>query len=75
MAFVIPEVMGNGTAAALYDTLMERAKSAGLTRFTVKAAHQSHRFLARRGWQFDRMETFTEDGETYTAALLHLELA
>ena len=74
MAFVLPEVMGNGTAAALYDTLMARARTAGLTRFTVKAAHQSRQFLSRRGWQFDRMETFTEDGETYTAALMHLDL-
>jgi putative acetyltransferase len=75
MAFVLPEVMGNGTAAALYDTVMARARQAGLTRFTVQAAVQSHRFLARRGWLLDRMETFTEDGETYTAALLTLDLS
>ena len=73
MAFVIPEVMGNGTAAALYDTVMARARQAGLTHFTVKAAVQSHRFLARRGWHLDRMETFTDDTGTYTAALLHLD--
>ena len=75
MAFVLPEVMGNGTAAALYETLMAHAKAAGLTRFTVVAAAQSRRFLSRRGWQFDRMGTFTEHGETYTAALMFLELA
>jgi len=74
MAFVIPEVMGNGTAAALYDTVMARARAEGLTHFTVRAAVQSHRFLARRGWVLDRMTTFTEDGETYTAALLTLDL-
>ena len=74
MAFVIPEVMGDGTAAALYDTVMSRAQSAGLTHFTVKAAHQSHRFLARRGWLLDRIETFGEDGESYTAAMLYLDL-
>ncbi len=74
MAFVLPEVMGNGTATALYDTVMARAKQAGLTHFTVRAAIQSHRFLARRGWVLDRMQTFTEDGETYTAALLTLDL-
>ncbi|MFA9229727.1 MAG: GNAT family N-acetyltransferase [Microgenomates group bacterium] len=74
MAFVIPEVMGNGTAAVLYDKVMDSAKAAGLTHFTVKAAHQSHRFLARRGWMLDRMETFTEDGATYTAAMLYLDL-
>ena len=75
MAFVIPEVMGKGTAAALYDTVMDRAKRAGLTHFTVRAAVQSHRFLARRGWVLDRMAEFTENGTTYTAALLTLDLA
>ncbi len=74
MAFVIPEVMGDGTAAAFYDTMMASAVAAGLRHFTVKAAHQSHRFLARRGWILDRMETFTEDGETYTTAMLYLDL-
>ena len=74
MAFVIPEVMGNGTAAALYDAVIARATQAGLTRFTVRAAHQSRQFLSRRGWQFDGMQTFTEGGSTYTAALLHLDL-
>ena len=73
MAFVIPEVMGNGTAAALYDTVMAHARAAGLTRFTVKAAVQSHRFLARRGWQLDRMQTFDEDGHSYTVAMLYLD--
>ena len=74
MAFVIPEVMGDGTAAALYDTLMTRAKAAGLTRFTVRAAHQSRRFLSRRGWQLDRMETVEEADHTYTVAILFLDL-
>ena len=74
MAFVIPEVMGNGTAADLYDTVMGRAKQAGLTHFTVQAAVQSHRFLARRGWVLDRMQTFNEDGNTYTSAMLSLDL-
>lgn len=77
MTFVLPEVMGTGTAAALYDAVMAHAKSEGLTRCTVKAAHQSHRFLSRRGWQLDRMQTFTdtEDGSEYTAAMMSLDLA
>ena len=74
MAFVIPEVMGNGTAAALYDALMARATAAGLTRFTVRAAHQSRRFLARRGWQLDRMETVGEVDHVYTVAIMFLDL-
>ena len=74
MAFVIPEVLGNGTAAALYDTMMHSARTAGLTHFTVKAAHQSRQFLARRGWQLDHMQTFTENGTDYVAAMMFLDL-
>ena len=43
-------------------------------RCTVRAAIQSHRFLARRGWVLDRMATFSDDGETDTTALLTLDL-
>ena len=74
MAFVIPEVMGNGTAAALYYTVMARAKQAGVKHFTVRAAVQSQRFLSRRGWVLDRMAEFTENGFTYTTALMSLDL-
>ncbi len=73
-AFVIPEVMGNGTAAALYNTVMARAKAAGLTRFTVFAAHQSRQFLTRRDWQVERMATVTRDGVEFTEAQMVLEL-
>ena len=65
MAFVIPEVMGKGTAAALYDVVLARAKAAGLARLTVRASHQSQRFLARRGWQVDEFERFAVDGQVY----------
>ena len=65
MAFVIPEVMGKGTAAALYDRLMAKARAAGLSRFTVRAAHQSNRFLARRGWVVDQFERYEADGQVY----------
>lgn len=74
MAFVIPEVMGNGTAAALYDALMVQAKSNGLTRFSVRAAHQSNRFLARRGWQVDQVERFAADGQVYDLFQMSLNM-
>ena len=53
MAFVLPEVMGKGTAAALYDILLAKARAENLPRLTVSASIFSHRFLARRGWQVD----------------------
>jgi putative acetyltransferase len=73
MAFVLPEVMGTGTAAALYDALMIQARAAGLRRFTVRAAHQSKRILERRGWQVDRFERYPADGQVYD--LFHMSLA
>ncbi len=73
MAFVIPEVMGKGTAAALYDTLMARARAEGLTRFTVRAAHQSNRFLARRGWTVDQFERYATDGQVYDLFQMSLD--
>jgi putative acetyltransferase len=75
MAFVIPEVMGKGTAAALYDVLMAQAKSAGLTHFSVRAAHQSNRFLTRRGWKVDLFERYAADGQVYDQFQMSLTLA
>ena len=72
MAFVLPEVMGKGTAAALYDTLMDHAKDRGVTHFTVVAAPQSNRFLLRRGWQTDRFERMPADGQIYD--IFHMSL-
>ncbi len=72
MAFVIPEVRGDGTAAALYDTLLAKANAAALPRLTVIASPFSHRFLARRGWQVDREGPEVHDGQTYH--LYHMSL-
>lgn len=74
MAFVIPEVMGKGTAAMLYDHLMIWAKTQGLTHLTVRAAEQSHRFLARRGWQVHARERLEDGGQVYHLYLMSLEL-
>ena len=74
MAFVIPEVMGNGTAAALYDAVMAQARGAGLRCFTVRASHQSNRFLARRGWQVDQFERYATDGQVYDRFQMSLDV-
>lgn len=73
MAFVIPEVMGDGTAAALYDTLLARARAKGLTRFTVRAAEQSRRFLSRRGWTVTGHERLEEEDQVFDICLMALE--
>jgi putative acetyltransferase len=74
MAFVVPEVMGKGTAGALYDVVVAQARGARVARLTVRASHQSHRFLARRGWQVDRCEKYQKDGQAFDVFHMSLDL-
>ncbi|THD82792.1 GNAT family N-acetyltransferase [Aliigemmobacter aestuarii] len=62
MAFVLPEVMGKGHAAALYDVLLDRARAEGMNRLTVHATPYSKSFLMKRGWVLDKVEPFVSDG-------------
>jgi putative acetyltransferase len=75
MAFVIPEVMGKGTAAALYDTLLAKARAEGLTRLTVLASPFSHRFLAKRGWTVDSEGPEVFGDQTYHLFRMSLMLS
>lgn len=75
MAFVIPEVMGKGTAAALYDTLLAKARAVGLPKLTVVASEFSRQFLLRRGWQIDKAGPEVHDGQTYHLTYMSLPLA
>lgn len=75
MAFVIPEVMGKGTAAALYDTLLFKAREEYLAKLTVVASEFSRQFLLRRGWQIDNAGPEVHDGETYQLSHMSLTLA
>jgi putative acetyltransferase len=65
MAFVIPEVMGKGTAGMLYDVLLAKAQSEGLPRMTVNASPFSRSFLLKRGWQVDAEGMREFDGHLY----------
>ncbi len=75
MAFVLPEVMGQGHAARLYDQLLAHARTKGHQLLTVKASEYSRRFLSRRGWQLDRVERVTDDGPEYELNHMSLSLA
>lgn len=75
MAFVLPEAMGKGVAAALYQALVSRARSAGLSRLTVRASHPARRFFTKRGWQTDAFESFEADGQVYETYLMSVDLA
>lgn len=74
MAFVIPEVMGKGTAAALYDTLLATARANGLQRLTVVASPYSRSFLIKRGWQVDSEGMQAFDGQLYHLSHMSLML-
>lgn len=74
MAFVIPEVMGKGTAAALYEVLLAKARAERLTRLTVLASDLSRRFLLKRGWRVDAEGPRMFDGHLYHLSDMSLAL-
>jgi putative acetyltransferase len=74
MAFVIPEVMGKGTAGALYDTLLLKARAEHLLRLTVLASVFSRGFLVKRGWQVDSEGMREYDGHNYHLSQMSLHL-
>jgi putative acetyltransferase len=75
MAFVIPEVMGRGHAALLYDALLAKARAEGLARLSVHASHLARRFLARRGWQVDEVQMHPANGQVFERFAMSLDLA
>lgn len=70
MAFVLPEVMGTGTADRLYAEILGQARTLQLSRLTVFASRHARRFFARHGWHpapglplRDGMEAALTEGE------------
>ena len=51
LAFVAPEAMGTGVAAALHDRVLAEAAARGLSLLTTEASHLARRFLLRQGWR------------------------
>jgi putative acetyltransferase len=74
MAFVLPEVMGQGVASALYHSLLAKARSAGLHRLTVEASPYSHGFLRKHGWQVDWEGDRMYDGMAFFGYVMSLTL-
>jgi putative acetyltransferase len=74
MAFVLPEVMGKGVATALYQSLLAKARTAGLSRLTVDASPYSHGFLRKHGWQVDWEGDRIYDGMAYFGYRMSLAL-
>lgn len=51
LAFVLPEAMGTGVAAALHDRILAEAEARGMTRLTTEASHIARRFFLKQGWR------------------------
>ena len=51
LAFVLPEAMGTGVAAALHDRVLVEAAARDLTRLTTEASHMARRFFFKQGWR------------------------
>jgi putative acetyltransferase len=62
--FVVPQAQGDGTAVALYDAMIDHARSLGLTHLTTHASHLARRFLERRGWKITQSEEVDRNGVT-----------
>jgi N-acetylglutamate synthase-like GNAT family acetyltransferase len=74
MAFVIPEAMGKGTASALYDTLLAKARAENLSRLAVLASVFSRSFLLKRGWKIDEEVMKDYDGFQYHLSSMSLTI-
>lgn len=62
LAFVLPEVMGTGVAAALYCVLEGRARAHGLTVLTTEASLLAEPFFLRQGWRVIRRQEVERSG-------------
>lgn len=51
LAFVLPEAMGTGVAAALHDRILAEAEARKITRLTTEASHIARRFFIKQGWR------------------------
>lgn len=51
LAFVLPEAMGTGVAAALHDRVLAEAEARGMIRLTTEASHIARRFFLKQGWR------------------------
>lgn len=74
MAFVAPDHMGRGVAAALYDSVLHSARAQGQTRLTTDASHLARRFFARKGWREIKAETVTRAGVSLMRFRMELQL-
>ncbi len=56
LAFVLPEVMGQGVSDMLYAVLESRARARGTRKLTTQASLLAEPFFARHGWRLVRRQ-------------------
>ena len=56
LAFVLPEVMGQGVSDALYAVLEGRARAKGIGTLTTQASLLAEPFFARHGWHVTKRQ-------------------
>ncbi|MCV2881363.1 GNAT family N-acetyltransferase [Actibacterium sp. XHP0104] len=56
-AYVAPDWMGRGVAAALYEAIEATARARGIPLLSTEASHLARAFLARRGWQVEARQS------------------
>jgi len=66
LAYVTPEVMGRGVAAALYDALLGEARALGMTLLETEASHLARRFFEKHGWQVTARQSVIRRGVAIT---------
>ncbi len=62
LAYVAPDVIGQGVAKALYDAILEEAARLGLTRLHAEASHLARAFFERQGWRVVKAQTVSRGG-------------
>ncbi|HID67649.1 MAG TPA: GNAT family N-acetyltransferase [Roseibacterium sp.] len=73
-AYVAPEVMGQGVAAALYAVIEGRARVKGLPRIDTEASLLAEPFFRRRGWQLIKRQQVERCGVKIPNAVMEKRL-
>ena len=62
LAFVAPDLLGQGIGKALYDSILSEAVKSGVPRLTTEASHLARAFFERQGWSVVKPQTVVRGG-------------
>ncbi|MFV0245517.1 MAG: GNAT family N-acetyltransferase [Qingshengfaniella sp.] len=75
LAYVHPQAMVTGVAAALHDRMLGIARDLGHTRLDTEASHLARRFFLRQGWTDHGAQQVIRHGVTLTNFRMEKRLA